>query len=150
MRTRSLLLAIVSISAPACGFWTDDSEGFETTSLPVVTSTTTTTTTTTEAPRPGLSYEAQVLDGGTITIEEGVGGLSEFTRGKPTAIYELDRLAAIPDCEQLGLSIWDWTTKAGPTDIGLKASAYAKHGDNLYKFIGCGTPDELQPAVDAP
>ena len=74
-----------------------------------------------------------------MTIEEGVGELSEFTQGKPTAIYDLDLLAAIPDCEQLGLSIWDWTTKAGPTDVGLKASAYAKHGDNLYKFIGCGT-----------
>ena len=80
-----------------------------------------------------------------MTIEEGVGELSEFTQGKPTAIYELDLLAAIPDCEQLGLSIWDWTTKAGPTDTGLKASAYAKHGDNLYKFIGCGTDAQPDP-----
>ena len=83
-----------------------------------------------------------------MTIEEGVGELSEFTQGKPTAIHDLDLLAAIPDCEQLGLSIWDWTTKAGSTDAGQKASAYAKHGDNLYKFIGCGTANEPRPTDD--
>ena len=27
----------------------------------------------------------------------------------------------------------------------MKASAYAKHGDNLYKFIGCGTAAEPAP-----
>jgi hypothetical protein len=140
MRTRALFLVLASISMPACGHSTDGSEASQATPLPVVASTTTTTTT--EVPRPGLMYEAQLLQGGTITIEEGVGELSEFTRGKPTAIYDLDQLAAIPDCGQLGLSIWDWTTKAGPTDLGLKASAFAKHGDNLYKFIGCGTTAE--------
>ncbi len=137
MRTRALLLVFASISIPACGNSTDGSGGSQATPLPVAS--TTTTTTTTEVRRPGLTYEAQLLDGGKITIEEGVGELSEFTRGKPTAIYDLDQLAAIPDCEHLGLSIWDWTTKAGPTDMGMKASAFAKHGDNLYKFIGCGT-----------
>jgi hypothetical protein len=146
MRARALLTAIVAIAAPACGSATDNSVGSQATPLPPVTSTTTTTTT--EPPRRGLSYEAQLLDGTTITIEEGLGELSEFTGGKPTVIYELDLIAAIPDCEELGLRIWDWTTKAGPTDLGLKASAYAKHGDNLYKFIGCGTQNEPQPAVD--
>lgn len=139
MRVRVLLLVLAPTVLPACGLLSNDADEPETTPLPAITSTTTaTTTTTTAAPRPPLSYQAELLDGGTFTIEEGVGELSEFTQGKPTAIYELDQLAAIPDCDQLGLSIWDWTMRAGPTDVGLKASAYAKHGDNLYKFIGCG------------
>ena len=128
----------------ACGSSSGDDDGEQAEATPLATLAATTTTTTTEV-RPRLSYEAQLLDGGTVMIEEGVGELSEFTQGKPTAIYELDLLAAIPDCEGLGLSIWDWTTKAGPTDVGLKASAYAKHGDNLYKFIGCGTAAEPNP-----
>jgi hypothetical protein len=141
MRARALLSAIVAAVVPGCGLASGDDPGSEATPLPAVTSTTSTTTTT-DVPRPALSYDAQLLDGGTITIEEGVGELSEFTQGKPTAIYDLDLLAAIPDCQQLGLSIWEWTAKAGPTDAGMKSSAYAKHGDNLYKFIGCGTPAE--------
>ena len=144
MRARGLLLAIVATLVSACGLGSGDDEASEATPLPAVTTTTTTTTT---IPRPPLTYDAELLDGGTMTIVEGVGELSEFTQGKPTAIHDLDMLAAIPDCEQLGLSIWDWTTKAGTTDAGLKASAYAKHGDNLYKFIGCGTPNEPEPPV---
>ena len=143
MRARGLLIAIVATFVSACGRRTDDDD--ETEATPIARVTTTTTTTTTEVQRPALTYDAELLDGGTMTIEEGVGELSEFTQGKPTAIYELDLLAAIPDCEQLGLSIWDWTTKAGPTDAGQKASAYAKHGDNLYKFIGCGTSAQPEP-----
>ena len=141
MRARALLLAIVAMFLAACGLGSGGDDASEGTPLPAVTTTTTTATT---VPRPPLSYDAQMLDGGTMTIEEGVGELSGFTQGKPTAIHDLDMLAAIPDCEKLGLSIWDWTTKAGPTDAGMKASAYAKHGDNLYKFIGCGTPNEPQ------
>ncbi len=137
MRARGLLLVLVATFVSACGLGSGDDDASEETPLPAVTTTTTTTTTT--VPRPGLTYDAELLDGGTMTIEEDVGELSEFTQGKPTAIHDLDMLAAIPDCEQLGLSIWDWTAKAGSTDAGLKASAYAKHGDNLYKFIGCGT-----------
>jgi hypothetical protein len=140
MRARALLIACVVTGLAACGSSSDD-DAEETEATPLATLATTTTTTTTEV-RPALSYEAQLLDGGTMTIEEGVGDLSDFTQGKPTAIYELDLLAAIPDCEQLGLSIWDWTTKVGSTDVGMKASAYARHGDNLYKFIGCGTAAE--------
>ena len=143
MRVRLELMIIVLLALPACGVWSGD-EDPEAETLPAATTTTTTstaatTTTTTEVRRPGRSYEAQLLEGGALTIEEGVGALSEFTQDKPTAIHQLDQLAAIPDCEQLGLSIWDWTTKAGPSDGGRKASAFAKHGDNLYKFIGCGT-----------
>ena len=143
MRARGLLIACIVTLLPACGSSNDGGE--ETEATPIATIASTTTTTTTEVQRPALTYDAELLDGGTITIEEGVGELSEFTQGKPTAIYELDLLAAIPDCEQLGLSIWDWTTKAGPTDAGQKASAYAKHGDNLYKFIGCGTSAQPDP-----
>jgi hypothetical protein len=140
MRARAVLTAILATIAPACGLLSDDDAGPEATPLPAATSTSTSTsTTTTTVSSPPLSYEAELLDGRTITIEEGVGELSEFTGGKPTAIYDLDILAAIPDCEKLGLTIWDWTTKAGTSDVGLKSSAYAKHGDNLYKFIGCGT-----------
>ena len=142
MRARGLLIACIVTLLAACGSSNDDGE--ETAATPIATLASTTTTTT-EVPRPAQTYDAELLDGGTITIEEGVGELSEFTQGKPTAIYELDLLAAIPDCEQLGLSIWDWTTKAGPTDAGQKASAYAKHGDNLYKFIGCGTSAQPDP-----
>jgi hypothetical protein len=146
MRARGLLLVLVATCVSACGLGSGDDDASEETPLPAVTTTTTTTTT---VPRPGLTYDAELLDGGTMTIEEGVGELSEFTQGKPTAIHDLDMLAAMPDCEQLGLSIWDWTAKAGPTDAGLKASAYAKHGDNLYKFIGCGTPNEPQATDEA-
>ena len=147
MRARAVLLAIVATFVSACGLGSGGEDASEATPLPAVTTTTTTTTTTT-VHRPTQSYDAELLDGGTMTIEEGVGELSEFTQGKPTVIHDLDMLAAIPDCEQLGLSIWDWTAQAGPTDAGLKASAYAKHGDNLYKFIGCGTPDEPRPTVE--
>jgi len=143
MRARGLPIACIIALLAACGSSSDG--GDQTEATPIATIPTTTTTTTTTVPRPALTYDAQLLDGGTMTIQEGVGELSEFTQGKPTAIYELDLLAAIPDCEQLGLSIWDWTTKAGPTDAGLKASAYAKHGDNLYKFIGCGTDAQPDP-----
>ena len=143
MRAREPLIACIVTLLAACGSSSgDDAEPTEATPLATLATTTTSTTTTM---RPALEYDAQLLDGGTMTIEEGVGELSEFTQGKPTAIYELDLLAAIPDCEALGLSIWDWTTKAGPTDVGMKASAYAKHGDNLYKFIGCGTAAEPDP-----
>ena len=147
MRARGLLLAFVATVVSACGLGSGDDDASGATPLPAVTTTSTTTTTTTLR-RPTLSYDAELLDGGTMTIEEGIGELSEFTQGKPTAIHDLDMLAAIPDCEQLGLSIWDWTTKAGPTDAGQKASAYAKHGDNLYKFIGCGTSNGPQAADD--
>jgi hypothetical protein len=143
MRARALLIACIVTLLAACGSSNDGGE--ETAATPIATLASTTTTTTTEVPRPALTYDAQLLDGGTMTIEEGVGELSEFTQGKPTAIYDLDLLAAIPDCEQLGLSIWDWTSKAGATDAGQKASAYAKHGDNLYKFIGCGTSAQPDP-----
>ncbi len=147
MRARALLLVIVATFVSACGLGSGDDDASGATPLPAVTTTTTTLTTTT-VPRPRLTYDAELLDGGTMTIEEDVGELSEFTQGKPTAIHDLDMLAAIPDCEQLGLSVWDWTAKAGSTDAGLKASAYAKHGDNLYKFIGCGTENEPRPTDD--
>jgi hypothetical protein len=145
MRARALLVAIVSTSVAACGLATDDPNGAAATPLPVATTTSLPSTTTTITPRSGLTYDAELLDGGMLTIEEGVGELSEFTSDKPTAIHELDQIAAIPDCDALGVRIWDWTSRVDTTDTGQKASAYAKHGDNLYKFLGCGTPDAPRP-----
>ena len=109
MRARGLLLVIVATFVSACGLGSGDDDASGATPLPAVTTTTTTLTTTT-VPRPRLTYDAELLDGGTMTIEEDVGELSEFTQGKPTAIHDLDMLAALPDCEaarpqRLGLDL---------------------------------------------
>lgn len=82
-------------------------------------------------------YEAQLLDGSTITIREGTGPFAAFTDGRPTEIVALDDLAASGDCDGIIDARSSWTALADDTLDGWYASAYAQHAANLAAVLGC-------------
>lgn len=88
------------------------------------------------------TYEAQLLDGSTITIRAGEGSFSAFTDGRPTEIVVLDEYVAEQDCEAIVEAREVWTALADDTADGRRASAYAKHAANLASVLACPELDE--------
>lgn len=95
------------------------------------------------------SYDAQTLDGQSITIRAGDGALSSFTEDVPSEMYSIRLLAEQGDCDQIQSTGDLWASLADDTDEGTKASAFAKFAYDVHAFIQC--PAQGQPvAAPAP
>ena len=93
-------------------------------------------------------YEAVLLDGSTMTISQGNSALNNFAEGLPTAIHSLNLLAQSGDCYEIKDHAESWTAQVGDTEDGRLASAYAKHADNIYRYIECGKAARPVQAVE--
>lgn len=93
------------------------------------------------------TFEAETLDGQTITIRAGNGALSEFTNGVPTEFHNLQLLADAGSCDEILWSAAVWKNKVDDSADGRTASAYANHAYNIHGLLQCPPPP---PATDPP